>query len=88
MKINPNFKIRRIAGESIVVNQGTATVNMTRIISLNESACLLYQEMAGKDFTIEDAVKVLTDNYNVSDEIALKDVETWVESLKQCGIID
>ena len=33
MRINPNYKIREIAGERIVVNQGTAHVNMTRIIS-------------------------------------------------------
>ena len=37
MKISSNYKIREIAGETIVVNQGTANVNMTRIISLNAS---------------------------------------------------
>lgn len=48
MRINSNYKIREIAGETIVVNQGTANVNMTRIISLNKSAHLLYQAMAEK----------------------------------------
>lgn len=88
MRINSNYKIREIAGETIVVNQGTANVNMTRIISLNKSAHLLYQAMAEKDFTIEDAAKVLVDTYGISNERALKDAETWVESLKQCGVID
>ena len=88
MKINPNYKIREIAGERIVVNQGTAHVNMTRIISLNESARLLYQTLAEQDFTAEDAAKVLVDTYGISEERALKDAEKWVESLKQCGVID
>lgn len=88
MRINSNYKIREIAGEIIVVNQGAANVNMTRIISLNKSAHLLYQAMAEKDFTIEDAAKFLVDTYGISDERALKDAETWVESLKQCGVID
>lgn len=88
MRINSNYKIREIAGETIIVNQGTANVNMTRIISLNRSAHLLYQEMAEKDFTIEDAAKVLVDTYGISNERALKDAENWVESLKQCGVID
>ena len=35
MKIKPNYKLREIAGENMVVNQGVANVNMTRIISLN-----------------------------------------------------
>ena len=88
MRINSNYKIREIAGETIVVNQGTADVNMTRIISLNKSAHLLYQAMSEKDFTIEEAAKVLVDTYGISEERALKDAENWVESLKQCGVID
>ena len=43
MKINSNYKLREVAGETIVVNQGTAGMDMTRIISLNVSARLLYE---------------------------------------------
>ena len=88
MRIKPNYKLREIAGETIVVNQGVANVNMTRIISLNKSARLLYEEMAGKEFTVEDVVKVLTDTYVVGDELALADAQKWIESLKECGVIE
>ena len=88
MKINANYKIREIAGETIVVNQGTANVNMTRIISLNESARLLYETLAEQDFSVEDVAKVLVDTYEISDERALQDAKKWVESLIQCGVID
>ena len=87
MKINSNYKIREIAGETIVVNQGTANVNMTRIISLNTSARLLYEALAEREFTTADAAKVLVDTYGISQEQALKDATTWVESLQKCGII-
>ena len=43
MKINSNYKLREVAGETIVVNQGTTGMDMTRIISLNASAKLLYE---------------------------------------------
>ncbi len=88
MKINPNYKIREIAGENIVVNQGTANVDTTRIISLNASARLLYQTLAEQDFTVEDAAKVLVDTYGIDDKQALTDAEKWVDALKQCGIIE
>ena len=88
MKINPNYKIHEIAGETIVVNQGTPQVNMTRIISLNTSARLLYQTLADQDFRVEDAAKVLVDTYGIDNERALKDAEKWVESLRQCGVIE
>lgn len=88
MKINPNYKIREIAGENIVVNQGSSHVDTTSIISLNTSACLLYQTLADQDFTIEDAAKVLVETYGISEEQALKDAEKWVDPLKQCGVIE
>ena len=46
MKINSNYKIREVAGETIVVNQGTTGMDMTRIISLNVLARLLYESLA------------------------------------------
>lgn len=88
MRINPNYKIREIAGETIVVNQGVANVDTTRIISLNASARLLYQALTGKDFTLEDAAKVLTETYGICEEQALKDAKMWVEPLEQCGVIE
>lgn len=87
MKIKSNYKLREIAGETIVVNQGTANVNMTRIISLNASARLLYQVLAEKEFTLEDAAKVLQETYGISEEQALTDANVWVEALTKCGVI-
>ena len=88
MKINSNFKLREIAGETIVVNQGTANVNMTRIISLNQSARLLYEALAEKEFCVEDAANVLVEMYEIAYDRALPDAQKWVDSLKQCGVIE
>ena len=88
MKINPNYKIREIAGETIVVNQGAPDVNMTRIISLNRSARMLYEALAEEDFSVEDVAKVLVESYGIGEELALKDACRWVESLKECGVIE
>lgn len=87
MKINENYKIRRIAGENIIVNQGTANVDMTRIIQLNETACRLYRELAEREFTTEDAARVLVEAYGIDGEQALADAGKWVEALKDCGVI-
>ena len=88
MKINPIYKLRSIAGETIVVNQGTAEVNMTRIISLNASARLLYESLAEKEFTTEDAAHILTTTYGIAHEQALKDAQVWVDALMKCKVIE
>ena len=88
MKINSNYKIREVAGETIVVNQGTAGMDMTRIISLNTSAKLLYESLSEKVFTLEDAAAVLVSTYGISQEQALKDAHVWVEALQKCKVIE
>ena len=57
MKINTNYKLREVAGETIVVNQGKAGADMTRIISLNASAKLLYERLQGCEFGVEDVLQ-------------------------------
>lgn len=88
MKINSNYKLRSVAGETIVVNQGTTGVDMTRIISLNASAKLLYEELQGKDFAVEDAARILEDTYGIGHEQAMTDASKWVESLRGCKVIE
>ena len=87
MKINNNYKLREIAGETIVVNQGVTGVNMTRIISLNASAKLLYEQLTDRDFSVADAAGILMQAYGIGEEQALRDAEVWVDSLKKCGVI-
>lgn len=88
MRIKSDYKLRDIAGETIVVNQGTYGSDMTRVISLNSSARLLYQELVGVEFSLYDVVRVLMDNYEISRDAALTGAETWVESMKECGILE
>lgn len=88
MKINSNYKLREIAGETIIVNQGASGVDMTRIISLNSSAKLLYEQLADLEFTLEDAAKVLVDTYGIEADKALTDAGKWVDALKNCKVIE
>ena len=88
MKISPNYKLREIAGETIVVNQGMTEANLTRIISLNASAKLMWEKLVGKEFTLDEAANVLTDTYGIDKEQAVKDAAVWVEALKKCNVLE
>ena len=88
MKIYSNYKLREVAGETIVENQGPTGLDMTRIISLNVSARLLYESLAEKEFTTEDAAHNLTTTYGIGHEQALKDAQVWVDALMKCKVIE
>lgn len=87
MNINSNYKLRNIAGETIVVKQGVADIDLTCIISLNTSARLLWEKLSEKEFTLEEAAQILADTYGIGQEQAVKDATIWVNALKECGVI-
>ena len=85
MKIKSEYKLREVAGETIIVNQGTIGVDMTRIISLNTTARMLWEALCGKNFTTEEAASLLVEKYGIAEDQALADASRWVERLKECG---
>ena len=76
-----------MAGENVVIMQGTAGSDMTRIISLNDSSLLLWNKLQGKDFEVADAAEILVETYKIDTEIAERDAKAWVEKLAECGLI-
>ena len=87
MKFREGFKVRSMAGENIVIMQGTAGSDMTRIISLNDSSLLLWNELQGKEFEVADVANILVDNYNIDRDTAERDAQKWIEKLAECGLI-
>ena len=88
MKIKGTYKVREVAGENLIVGQGKTQADMTKVISLNSSALLLWEEFQGSDFSLEDVAHTLMNHYNIPKEQALVDAQKWVDSLAGCGIIE
>ncbi len=88
MKLNNSYILREIAGEKVVVKQGTHGVDMTKIISFNESAAALWEEFSQKEFTAEDAAEFLQNRYGIDTNLASKDSQGWINKLVECGAID
>lgn len=88
MKIKEQFKVREMAGEYVVIMQGSHGKDLTRIISLNESALYLWNAIYGKEFTVESITALLAEHYGIDDEIASRDAARWVDRLEACGLIE
>lgn len=83
MKIKEGFVLRTICGQNVISGEGSANVNYSSLISLNDTAAFLFKELQGKEFTEQTAVQLLLDQYEVDRETAEKDVKAlfakWVE---------
>ena len=88
MKAKPGFNLRVVCGEHIIVAEGEENIDFSNIISMNESSAYLWQNIQGKEFTHEDLVDLLTQEYEVDEATALKDVKALTELWLQAGIIE
>ncbi|MBR2367212.1 MAG: PqqD family protein [Alistipes sp.] len=88
MKIKEQFKVREMAGEHVVIMQGASFSDLTRIISLNESALYLWRAVEGKNFDVNTVAQLLEEYYGIDDQIAHRDAARWVDKLEECGLIE
>lgn len=88
MKIKEQYKVREMAGEHVVIMQGRHGSDLTRIISLNESALYLWLAIEGKSFDVNAVAALLAEHYGIDDEVAQRDAQRWVEKLDECGLLD
>ena len=88
MKIKEGFVLRTICGQNVVSGEGTANVNFSKLVSLNDSAAYLFKAVGKEDFTPERLADLLLEAYEVNRETALKDVEALCGQWKEIGILE
>ncbi|MCH5321027.1 MAG: PqqD family protein [Eubacterium sp.] len=87
MKIKDGFAKRNIAGEDIVVPVGKMTKKFNGMITLKKSGSFFW-DCFSNDITIDDAVKMVTDEYEVDESTARKDVEDFIKILRDNDLLD
>ncbi len=88
MKIKSGFELRNICGENIIISHGKENINFTKIITLNESAACIWSKIVGTDFTIEDMVNILCEEYDIDAATATADCRSLVEEWTKVGFIN
>lgn len=87
MKIDPQYKVRDVVGEKVVLIQGSEPGDLSRVVALNDTSFYLWEALYGKEFELTDIVALLTARYDVEESVALADATQWVETFKNCGVI-
>ena len=87
MKIKKDFLLRQVADTWVVIPIDSAIVNMDGMLNLNDSGALLWKVLEqGADH--EQLVDAVLAEYAVSREIAMKDVNEFVERLHKINCLD
>lgn len=87
MKILPQYKVRHVVDDDVLMIQGKDAGDMTRVIALNETSLYLWNELKERAFELDDVVALLTGRYEVEEATARKDAQQWVSTLAEHGVI-
>ncbi len=87
MKIDPNFELRNICGENIIISHGKENINFTKIITLNESATFIWNKIADTDFTLDDMVSIICIEYDIANATATAACQAILAEWTKAGII-
>ncbi|MBE6823713.1 MAG: PqqD family protein [Ruminococcaceae bacterium] len=87
MKIKEGFVLKAVAGSHLVVPLGSHVVDFASIIKLSDTGAFLWAQL-NDDKTKEDLVTALTAEYDVDTDTASKDIDKFIQKLKEADLIE
>ena len=87
MRIDKDFTIQKVGGSFVAVPVGETSKHFHGMVRLNETGAFLWKKLAEADQTEDSLVAALLDEYEVSEELARRDVQALVRSLKEGKIL-
>lgn len=80
MRTNENYILREIDGESILIPIGEASEHLNGMIHLTPTAAFIWKEVDRAN-CLEEIIQKLMEKYEVTDEIARRDVYGFLSEL-------
>ena len=87
MKKKDGMVLREVCGEKVLVGEGLGAVDFGRLISLNDTAAYLWEQL-DEDSDIDSLTLALCKEYDVEQEVARHDVEAILEEWIKTGVVD
>ena len=88
MKIKDGFMLRQIVDVWVVVPLGERVVDFNGMLKVSDSGALLWKKLAGSGATSrKDLLSELMAAYEVDAETAGRDMDEFLESLRQADLL-
>ncbi len=84
MKIKEGYLLKEVAGNFVVVPVGN--VDFDGMISLNSTGVFIWKALEN-DISFDALLSVFLNEYNVDETTARKDLEAFIEKMKDAGLI-
>lgn len=86
MKINKDFVLREIAGESMLVPSGAQAQKINGIIALNPVAAVIWKALCEKEEE-QYALEKMLETFDVTEEEARRDLTEFLSVMQENGLM-
>jgi len=87
MTLNGAFRLRTVAAEAMLIDTRGGVARLDKVFRLSPAAAWLWNKANGKDFSEEDLVAWLCEEYEVSLQQARDDVRDLLADWNKYGIV-
>lgn len=87
MKKKDGMVLREVCGEKVLVGEGLGAVDFGRLISLNDTAAYLWEQL-DENPDVDSLTQALCKEYEVDTMVARHDVEAVLEEWIKAGIVE
>jgi len=88
LKIKSGFELVKRSGQNIVVSKNGTDSKLDNYIVLNDTAVFLWNLLKEKDVTKTEVLNAVIENFDISTVLALGDIDVFVRTMKENGIIE
>lgn len=88
MKIKKGFELVELSGQRVVVVKHGEAARQENTIVLNETAAFLWNLLKEKDVTKTEMLNAVMENFDISTVLALGDIDVFVRTMKENGIVE
>jgi hypothetical protein len=86
MKRNPDFILRDIAGETLLVPTGQATKQFNGLITMNEVASFIWMNLDEAE-TEEKLVSIIMDEFEIDENTVRIDLKEFLQAMKEQNMV-
>lgn len=81
--------LHRIGDDCMVMNDGSTHIDFQKVINLNPTAAMLWEELAGRSFDAHRVAALLKEHFPDEDELRLRqDAEAFISNLEKAGLVE
>ncbi len=88
MKIKQGFNLKTENGQTVIICDKSIYPNFNSTIQLTETSELLWNMLKNECATKEQMLNALLEKYDISTVLALSNIDIFIKTLKENGILE